>query len=137
MSINAYLNFRGNAGSAMTFYKEVFETEPMQVMYYKDMPADPAFSLSKEMENFVMHAVMPIAGTLVMFSDAPPITPLNIGNNISLLIMSKDPDELTRYFERLKVNGQVLMPLEPTFFSKLYGNVIDQFGIGWQLYLEE
>lgn len=137
MSIHAYLNFSGNAAEVIGFYKTVFDTDTSQIMYFKDMPPDPSFPVPDEIKNYVMHAAMDISGSTVMFSDAPPGMPLNMGNNVSLLIMSKDSDALTRYYGRLLEGGTVVMPLAPTFFSKLYANVVDKFGICWQLYLEE
>jgi PhnB protein len=44
-----------------------------------------------------------------------------------------DKDEIKRIFEELKDGGEVLMELQQTFFSELYGIVKDKFGIIWQI----
>jgi PhnB protein len=58
------------------------------------------------------------------------------GNNISLIVSSKDIDEITSIFNKLKINGTIMMDLQETFWSKCYGFVKDQFGVGWQISLE-
>jgi uncharacterized glyoxalase superfamily protein PhnB len=42
-----------------------------------------------------------------MFSDNFPGTPFTVGNNISLTLLSKDIEELTSWFNKLKEGGKV------------------------------
>ena len=44
-------------------------------------------------------------------------------------------EELEDIFNKLKVDGTVLLELQETFFSKYYGEVKDKFGITWLLML--
>jgi PhnB protein len=44
-----------------------------------------------------------------------------------------DKEEVKRIFDELKVDGEVLVELQQTFFSELYGMVEDKFGIIWQI----
>lgn len=55
------------------------------------------------------------------------------GNNISLAVVNKNMDEIKSIFNKLKEGGTVVMDLQETFWSKLYGQVTDKFGIIWQL----
>jgi len=68
-----------------------------------------------------------------MFSDTPPEMHLVEGNNISLIISSKNIDEIKPLFNQLKEDGTVIMEIQKTFRSKCYGFVTDNFGIKWQL----
>jgi len=51
-------------------------------------------------------------------------------DNISLIIVSKDMDNIKVMFNKLKETGTVGMDLQETFWSRLYGSVTDKFGIG-------
>jgi PhnB protein len=133
MTVQAYLNFKGNCKEVVEFYSEVFQTEKPRIMLFGDMPADDGFPLTEETKNLVMHAEIKVKDSTIMFSDTPPDMPLTMGNNISLIYSSKDVDEITSIYNKLKVDGNVVMELQETFWSKCYGFVIDKFGIGWQL----
>lgn len=136
MAVQAYLNFNGNCREAVEFYAEVFGMEKPQIMLFGDMPSNEGFPLTEETKNLVMHANLKINESTVMFSDAPPGRPVIIGNNISLILNSSNMDEIKSTFNKLKVDGNVVMDLQETFWSKCYGFLIDKFGIGWQLSYE-
>jgi PhnB protein len=136
MAVQVYINFNGNCREALDFYAKTFGTEKPQIMLFGDTPSDSGFPLSEETRNLVMHASLTIEGTPVMFSDVPPGMSLATGNNISLIIGSKDMDRIKLMFNKLKENGTVGMELQETFWSKLYGFVTDKFGIGWQINYE-
>jgi len=133
MAIDVYINFRGNCRQAVEFYSEVFKTEKPKIMTFGDVPPNPEYPLPEEEKNLVMHALLNINGTNVMFSDTPKSMPLNIGDNISLVISSKDLEEIKTLFDKLKEGGTVTMELQETFWSKSYGYLIDKYGIPWQL----
>ncbi|HEY5563302.1 MAG TPA: VOC family protein [Clostridiaceae bacterium] len=74
-----------------------------------------------------------IKGSNIMFSDTPQSMPLNVGDNISLVVTSKDLEEIKDLFDKLKEDGTVTMELQETFWSKSYGYLVDKFGIPWQI----
>lgn len=80
---------------------------------------------------------MTIAGDTIMFSDQFPGMPYNVGNHMSLAVISDDMDEIKSWFAKLKVGGQVEMELGETHWSKCYGSVFDRFGVSWQLNYSE
>jgi PhnB protein len=133
MSIQTYINFNGNCREAVEFYAEAFGTGKPKVMLFGDMPSNDGFPITEETKNLVMHAELKIKESTVMFSDVPPGMPFTVGNNISLIMGSKDMDEIKSIFNKLKTGGTVVMDLQETFWSKYYGYLIDKFGIGWQL----
>lgn len=133
MSIQVYINFNGNCREAVEYYAEVFGTEKPQIMTYGEAPSDQEFNLSKEAEELVLHARLNICGGNVMFSDVFPGMPYDVGNNISLSIVSTNIEEIKSYFNKLKDGGSVEMELQETFWSKCYGSLTDKFGIKWQL----
>ncbi|MFS0576573.1 VOC family protein [Sporosarcina sp. 179-K 3D1 HS] len=132
MAVNVYLTFNGNCREAIEFYAEVFGTEEPQIMTFGDSPPNPEYPLPEEAKHLVMHSRVEIFGTVIMFSDTFPGTPFTVGNNISLAVVSKNVEELTSAFEKMKEGGTVTMELQETFWSKCYGQVEDKFGILWQ-----
>lgn len=63
-------------------------------------------------------------------------TPHEVGNNVTLAVVNHDQNEIQTAFDTLKEEGSVKMDLQETFWSPCYGQVIDKFGIHWQLSLE-
>ena len=132
MAVDIYLNFNGNCREVVNFYAEVFGTENPKIMTFGEMPANPEYPLPEEAKDLVMHSRLNISGSNVMFSDVFPGMPFIEGNNISLAIVSKDLEEITSAFSKLKEGGKVVMELQETDWSKSYGQLTDKFGIIWQ-----
>lgn len=133
MSVDVYLNFNGNCRDAVEFYAELFKTERPQIMTFGEAPPNPNYELPEEAKNLVMHTRLNIDGSNIMFSDTFPGMPFVEGNNVTLAIVNKDIDQIKSMYEGLKEGGEVVMELQETFWSKLYGQVTDKFGIHWQL----
>jgi len=137
MAVDVYLNFNGNCREAVEFYAQVFETEITILTTFRDVPPNPEYPLPEEAKDLIMHARINVLGSNIMFSDVFPGMPFIEGNNISLSIVSKNKDEITSLFHKLKVGGTVPMELQETFWSKCYGQVKDKLGILWQLNYED
>lgn len=137
MTLHVYLNFPGNAIDALRYYEDVFDTKA-EVTTFAEIPDDPNFKVSEEARNKVMHASMKIADSILMLSDSPPeMGEVKQGNNFSIALVLNDRAKLKEYFERLSKDGQVIMPLGETFWSKMFGTVTDVFGIDWMFDLGE
>ncbi|WP_144529099.1 VOC family protein [Peribacillus simplex] len=136
MSVDAYLNFNGNCREAVEFYAEVFGTEQPNIMTFGETPPNPEFALPEEAKDLVMHTRLNINGSNVMFSDTFPGMPFIEGNNISLAYVGSDLDEIKSIFNKLSVGGTVGLELQETFWSKIYGQLTDKFGINWQFNFE-
>ena len=132
MAVDVYLNFNGNCREVVNFYAEVFEAEKPKIMTFGEMPPNPEYPLPEEAKDLVMHSRLNISGSNVMFSDVFPGMPFIEGNNITLAIVSKDLEEITSAFSKLKEGGKVVMELQETDWSKSYGQLTDKFGIIWQ-----
>lgn len=137
MALQVYLNFNGNCREAVGFYQEVFQTEEPQIMTFAEMPPDPEYPIPDDLAQLVMHTSLEICGDVVMFSDTWPGSPLTVGNNFSLTISLEEERDIKRLYEALKEGGRIEMELQETFWSKMYGSVVDRFGITWQLNLDE
>ncbi|GLX71022.1 VOC family protein [Paenibacillus glycanilyticus] len=135
MSVDAYLNFNGNCREAAEFYAEVFGLDKPKLMTFGEVPPNPEYPLPEEAKNMIMHTRLNIGGSNVMFSDVFPGMPFTVGNNITLAYVEEEEDKIRAAFDRLKVGGTIVMELQETFWSKLYGQITDKFGIQWQFNL--
>lgn len=137
MAIEAYLNFNGNCREAVEFYSKVFDAPMQDIMSFGDGEPSEEFPIPEEAKHLVMHTHLMIAGDRVMFSDTFPDRPVTMGDNINLTITTGDMDQIRAQFDALKQGGTVEMELQETFWSKLYGMLIDKFGVAWQFSHEE
>jgi PhnB protein len=136
-TINPYLNFNGNCEEAFKFYKSVFGGEFLSFSRFKDVPPNDHLPASEG--EWIMHVALPIGGdALLMGSDSPStMGQVNNGNNFFISIQTDNETETRVLFDGLSAGGQVTMPLEPTFWSPLYGMFIDKFGIQWMINQED
>ena len=135
MSLHPYLFFSGTAREAMTRYQSVLGGE-LVIMAASEMPEgeDPGMEMAPES---VMHAALTLAdGTLIMGSDDPTGDGGGV-RGVALHLSYEDHDEVRRVFDALAEGGEVQMPLEPVFWSPLFGACVDRFGVSWMLSAEE
>ncbi len=138
MSIEVYMYFNGNCREAVEFYADVFGARIQKILTYGEAPSDPEYPISEEGKKRVLHTLLEINGSKVMFSDCQPGMPYITGNNVSITLNYSDKDEMKRAFDKLKEGGEVQMELGETFFSKYYGFLMDKFGFLWQfMYMEK
>ena len=134
-TINPYLAFAGNCEEAFDFYKSVFGGEFSYVGRFKDMPDNPECPIDEEDKEKIMHISLPIGGdTMLMGSDtskaAPPVVN---GTNITISINTDSVEESDRLFAGLSEGGQVMMPMDKTFWGAYFGMFTDKFGVQWMV----
>lgn len=134
MQATPYLNFPGTCEEAFTFYAKVFKGEIGMISHFKEMPAE--IPVPEGYGEKVMHISLAVDGAVMLFgSDAPEGfgPPFTVGNNVNLSLSADSEAEAMRVFDSLSAGGQVTMPLEPTFWSKLFGMVSDRYGVSWMV----
>ena len=139
-TVNTYLTFNGNCEKAFNFYKSVFGGEFRHIGKFSDMPADPNCKpMPKEELNRIMHVSFPIGNTVLMGSDTGGEWASNFkqGTNFSVSINTDSQKEADRLFSELSKNGQVIMPMNKTFWDSYFGMFTDQFGIQWMVSFDE
>lgn len=130
MTLNSYIKFNGNCLEAVKFYAGVFGGEP-KTLTFGEGHKEAGFP--DEHKGLIMHAELAVEGNILMFSDVFPGMEYVPGSNISISIADKDEDKLTRWFSGLSQGGKIIMPLQKTSWSPLYGCTVDKFGTGWQV----
>ena len=127
--ITPCIHFQGNCDEAINFYIKALAAEVKEINYAKDAPAGSG--MDSLPPNFVMHSEVIICGMNFSLTDGGevPIT----GESVSFLINYDTTEDVQAAFENLAVGGKIVEPLATTFWSSLYGYVIDRFGVNWQV----
>jgi PhnB protein len=135
-TINTYLTFNGQCEEAFLFYKSVFKTEIAYQSKFNQMPADPNNPMSDEELDRVMHVSLPISEhSVLMGCDTGGKWGANYkeGTNFSVSINTDSKEEADRLFTELSAGGNVIMPMENTFWESYFGTFSDKFGIQWMV----
>jgi PhnB protein len=82
-----------------------------------------------------MHAALSFDGNLLMASDDPTG---NFAGVQGMFVSYSVPDvaEAERVFGALADGGNVMMPMEETFWSPRFGMCVDRFGTPWMVNVE-
>ena len=87
--------------------------------------------------NKIMHAEFNADGIYFMASDGMPGQIAQAGNQISLSIALNDETEQTKLFNNLSLGGNIIMPLQDTYWEARFGILIDKYDITWMLNVEK
>ncbi|MFJ8259957.1 VOC family protein [Peribacillus asahii] len=131
-----YLVMNGNAKEAIEFYEKALDAQVLFIQSFGEMPENPEYPLPAEAKDRISHATLKVGETELMFSDKFPGQPHQSGSQVTICISTNDAEKSRKMYEALQQGGQVIMPLQETFFSPAYGNVTDKFGINFQIFTE-
>lgn len=141
VTVNVYLNFKGNCRAAFEFYKSIFGGAFDYMGTFGEMPPQEGQSaLSTEDAAKIMHVALPISKeTCLMGSDTfgEYDAAFVAGNNYSISIHTDSKAEAERLFKGLSAGGKITMPLADTFWGAYFGMFTDKFGIHWQVNYDE
>ncbi|WP_421920192.1 VOC family protein [Marinifilum sp.] len=136
-TLNVYLNFKRNCEEAFAFYKLVLGGEFSYLSRFGEMPqSDNCPPVPEEDKNLIMHVSLPISKeTVLMGSDSSEaFGPFPTqGNNFSLSLDTESKGEADRIFTELSAGGNVIMPMDNTFWGAYFGMLTDKFGIQWMV----
>jgi len=127
--ITQCIHFQGNCDEAINFYKKALKAEVKEISYAKDAPVGSG--MDELPPNYVMYSDITMYGTKFMLSDGGE-APLPYGS-FSFMIILETENEVKVVFEKLSTYGKITQPLSEQFFSSLYGEVIDPYGVTWQV----
>lgn len=136
-TITTYLFFNGDCQNAVNYYREHLQAELHSLMFLSDHPAtDDAPELPENANELVMHAEFSIGQQTFFASDwCTQGSAAQTENSHMLALTLQEQSDVERIFSALSEGGKVIMPLSETFWSPLFGQVVDRFGIGWMLML--
>ena len=62
---------------------------------------------------------------------------VTFGNNFSVSINADSKEEADKLFNGLSAGGNIIMPMEKTFWGAYFGMFTDKFGINWMVNFDE
>lgn len=139
MKLSTYLTFDGQAREAFTFYQQVLGGT-LEMMTFAQAPEAEHFPA--EHRERIMHVCLTLDDYRLMASDTMPGMDCGSGTyeGIKGCSISLHPDSVTegeRLFAGLSAGGQVVMPMEKTFWAERFGMFTDRFGVSWMVNCEQ
>ena len=133
MQMSAYLSFKGDCEAAFTFYEKHLGAQRGAIFRYGGSPM--ARGVPDDWSEKVMHGSVTIGGQVLMGGDVEP-SQYEAPKGFSLSLQIKNTAEAERIFPTLADGGEVVIPLDKTFWAERFGMVVDRFGVPWMINCE-
>jgi len=128
----AYLVFNGNCADAVRYYERALGGKLEILMSGADSPM--ADQIPKESAHRILHARLALPGGGMLFAgDCPENMPYEGIKGVSIVVDYATVAEAEKVFNALADGGQVTMPMQPAFWAKRWGMVVDKFGTSWNV----
>jgi PhnB protein len=125
-----YLGFNGNCAEAVRFYERVLGARIEILMNGADSPM--ADQIPKEFAHRILHARLALPdGGYLYAGDAPAHVPYEGIKGVSITLNYDTTAQAQKVFDALSAGGTVTMPMQPAFWAKTWGMLIDRFGTPW------
>ena len=126
----AYLSFNGNCVEAMRFYEQALDGKLEAVIRNADTPW--ADQTPAEDRQCVVHARLVLDGNGILYGgDCPPAMGYEGIKGVSLTLNYDTVEQARRVFGALSEGGTVTMAMQPAFWAKQWGMLVDRFGTPW------
>ena len=130
--VQPYLFFSGRCEEALAYYEKVLDAKVGMKLRYDQSPQPvPKDMLQPGFESKIMHSEFQVGKQTLFASDGCNDQGKLEGFNLVLTLENEETVRQT--FETLASEGQVVMPLSPSFFTQLFGMVSDKFGVCWMV----
>ena len=139
MKISTYLTFDGQAREAFTFYQQVLGGT-LELFSFGQAPDAEQFPV--DYHDRIMHTCLTLGEQRLMASDTLPgeFCGGAVYEGIKGCSISLHPDSVAegeRLFNVLSEGGQVVMPMDKTFWAERFGLCTDRFGVSWMVNCEQ
>lgn len=134
MKLKLQLVFQGTCEAAFNLYKDAFNGE---IVFLFRKTEDKSIQVSEKEGEQISHMVLKTKYFEIGGQDADNGQTVKGGNNAKQVLVFTDLKELHRTFDLLSQAGDVVTPLEKTFFSDAIGEVVDKFGIRWLIMMTD
>ncbi len=136
-NMHVYLVTNGDGQEAIKFYQSAIDAELLSLQTFADLPNRAEMGIAEDEKDRVLNAHLRVGQTDFMLSDTMPGQPYQLGDQVTVAIISSDIASTERIFGNLAQDGKVVMPLQEVFWSPSYGQVTDKFGVTWQISTHE
>ena len=133
MQMTPYLSFAGDCEAAFKFYQQCLGGKIGEIFRYGGTPM--ANQVPSDWSDKVMHGSLRLGGQVLMGGDVAPDR-YEVPKGFSLSIQIKSAADAERIFHELARDGDVVVPLEKTFWAERFGMLVDRFGIPWLINCE-
>ena len=133
MRLSTHLSFDGTCREAFGFYERVLGGSILTMLTYGESPM--ADQVPRGCGNRIIHATLKVGDFELMGVDALPGRFVQPGG-FQVLLQPEDPDEARRVFDLFAEGGEVVLPLQKTFWSPCFGALVDRFGVPWEISCE-
>jgi PhnB protein len=130
MRISCHLIFDGQCKSAFTEYRSILGGTVTTLITFGESPL--ADQVPSEWAARVLHATLAFEDQEILGSDAFPGEPCR-PQGFAVTLSTQDPAWTQAVFDRFARAGIIKMPLQQTFWARLFGVVTDRFGVTWEL----
>jgi len=130
MKLNPHVSFGGQCEVAFRFYERCLGGEIITMLTYGNSPM--AEQVPPEFRGKIVHATLTLGASVLYGADVVPDR-YQPPSGFHLTIGLDDPDQAEVIFHALSENGIVQMPLQKTFWAVLFGVLVDQFGVSWEI----
>lgn len=97
---------------------------------FRESPEAP--NVPDAWQEKIIHASMTVSGVRIAGGDVLP-EHYEKPSGVYLLLSVQDEEQTRSIFSGLAQSGQIILPLQKTFWSPCYGIVVDRFGVPWKL----
>jgi PhnB protein len=126
----AYLGFNGDCAEAMRFYATTLGGKLEVLMSGADSPM--AAQIPQEFAHRILHARLALEGGGYLYAgDAPAHVPYQGMHGVSITLNYDSVAEAQTIFDKLAAGGKVTMAMQPAYWAKSFGMLIDKFGTSW------
>ena len=130
MAFSIHLTFDGQCEKAFRFYEQCLGAKVITMLKWSESPM--AAQAPPGASDRILHATLNAGDDHVFGADAAP-GEYEKPQGFSVLFDVKDPADAERIFRQLAEGGKTTLPLQETFWARLYGAVTDRFGIPWEI----
>lgn len=129
-ALELYLVTDNNGLEAVDFYKDVFDAEVTACTTFGlAIPDTP-----EENKNLLLNASLNIGGIRMQLSDNGPDYDYVQGTNMTACIQVDSVEEAQAIYQKLAIDAKRIdLELQETPWSPAYGNLVDKFGMSWQI----
>lgn len=106
--------------------------------FYRDAFGAEIGYCEKADDGTIIHAELNLCGQNIAVGKLNNQNEKAISGNTMQFCLQFEPGEehiIERAYDKMKVDGKVVEPLGPCFFSPLMTNIIDKYGVNWCLYI--
>lgn len=130
MKTSINLSFNGSCAEAIRFYERNLPGKILFELTWGNSPL--AKDVPPTWWEKICHSTLVAGDTTFHGVDGLPGT-YEPPRGFTIVLGVDDIDEANRLFGVLGENGEVQIPLQETFWARRYGQIVDRFGIAWEI----